>query len=153
MRVSDWSSDVCSSDLRITSSEKRAGPSGNPTGLPRSSSLLLWEEEGGPEQIALDLFISTADLRSGAHHIGRIATVAPNRRNGSVVIDKMTVVQQDTDIVDRSPDVRCHIAVLRNAGNYGILQVEQVKTKIDIHSDQSTSTYRITNLYPISNNL
>src|SRR3546814_11398186 len=113
------------------SSEKRAGPGGNPTGLPRSSSLLLWEEEGGPEQIALDLFISKADLRSGAHHIGRIATVAPSRRNGSVVIDEMTVVQQATDIVVRSPDERCHLAVVRAADNSVIIQVEPVIQTID----------------------
>src|SRR3546814_4346350 len=110
MRISDWSSDVSSSDL-----------------------------EGGPEQIALDLFISKADLRSGAHHIGRIATVAPSRRNGSVVIDEMTVVQQETDIVDRSPDERCHIAVLRAAENSGIIQVERSEE----HTSELQSLMRI----------
>src|SRR3546814_387812 len=122
MRISDWSSDVSSSDL-----------------------------EGGPEQIALDLFISKADLRSGAHHIGRIATVAPSRRNGSVVIDEMTVVQQETDIVDRSPDERCHIAVLRAAENSGIIQVEPVITNIDLPSAPSAFAYRIANLYTLEN--
>src|SRR3546814_11143217 len=112
--------------------------------------MLLWEEEGGPEQIALDLFISKADLRSGAHHIGRIATVDPSRRNGSVVIDEMTVVQQETDIVDRSPDERCHIAVLRAAENSGIIQVDPVIKQNSQPSAQSASAYRNATLLTLS---
>src|SRR3546814_1153153 len=97
------------------------------------------------------MFISKADLRAGAHHIGRRAKVAPSRRNGSVVIDEMTVVQQETDIVDRSPDERCHIAFLRAAENSGIIQVEPVITNIYLPSAPSAFAYRIANLSTLEN--
>src|SRR3546814_12497280 len=63
----------------------------------------------------------------------------------------MTVVQQETDIVDRSPGERCHIAVLRAAENSGIIQVEPVITNIDLPSAQSAFAYRIANLYTLEN--
>src|SRR3546814_21082827 len=63
----------------------------------------------------------------------------------------MTVVQQETDIVDRSPDERCHIAVLSAAENSGIIQVEPVITNIDLPSAPSAFAHRIANLYTLEN--
>src|SRR3546814_20910594 len=63
----------------------------------------------------------------------------------------MTVGQQETDIVDRSPDERCHIAVLRAAENSGIIQVEPVITNIDLPSAPSAFAHRIANLYTLEN--